>query len=617
MTRILAAVVAILVLATGFIPGAHAQSTPPARAPADTRPSEAVAHARRVERRALRTSFAELDAFGRAASRRMDAEGLGQLQHVIRITLNQGEFAAAQRWNRLLEASARRQDDRRYIAVAQVNALQIRHLRDHDVSVAEFESLARKQTDWLPEVFAQTALARRLLDDGRIGDALRLSLDTIPRIPDDRANEASVAAAAWDMVAIAHVMIDDVSGYLKAIDKAEAHIAASDYPRPDYESVYNLTQSLSYLGRHDEALALVDVYARLAARSGTSTSRGYAGNICAFAASSRDDWAGVLDCLAPHGAELAVPDVVKNSMLPFRATAYARTGQVALAQRDLDEIQARIAKGDMSSGGGVRRAEAELLIAKGDHARGVPALRSFHLARTQRISIAAAAAMEQVVGNMEDQLQAAKEQNRLKNEVITSHRLLVALLAVMGAVLGWMVLLLSKQRKRYLHLSIADPLTGLPNRRHTERHLGRMVDHAVSRGGRAVIVVIDLDDFKSCNDTFGHEGGDDALRTFANLVNETIRPGDFFGRWGGEEFLLAIPDAGLDEARAVLERIVDRAGNTRAPLAPGYPLHFSAGAVDVPRSATTLGETLQIADQLLYAAKDAGKNRIRYVGDDA
>lgn len=223
--------------------------------------------------------------------------------------------------------------------------------------------------------------------------------------------------------------------------------------------------------------------------------------------------------------------------------------------------------------------------------------------------------MEQVVGDMDDQLRAAREQNRLKNQVIAGQRLLAAVLVAAGSILAGMVLLLMRQRKRYFELSIIDPLTGLPNRRHSEARAREIVAHAVSRDGRAVVALIDLDRFKSCNDTFGHDGGDDALQTFARLVNDTLRPGDFFGRWGGEEFLLAIPDAGPEEARAVLERISVRAGGTRAARAPGYPLEFSGGAVDVPRSARSLVDALRLADQLLYAAKAAGRNRIHFAGE--
>lgn len=574
--------------------------------------ADPISHARRVEARALKTSFVELEAFGQMARTRPDPEALSRLQHVTRIIINQGDFEGAERWNETLRLSAQKQKNARYLAVAQVNTMQIRHLRDHDVSVAEMEALAQAQTDWLPKVFAQTALARRLFDEGRIGDALRLMVGTISLIPDDQTTEASVAAAAWDVVAIAHVMVDDVPGHLKAIDRAETYMAASDYPRPDYESLYNLTQSLSYLGRHDEAKTLAETYERLAARTNTPTSRGYAGNICAFAAASREAWPDVLQCLAPFGSDLDVPEVVKNSMLPFRATAYARLGDLPMAQRDVDDIHTRITQKLMSAGSGVKRAEAELMIAGGDFTHGIPALRTYHLARFQRASKSAAAAMEQVVGNMDDQLRVANEQSRLKNDVINSHRMLVGVLLVLGSILVAAVFMLAKQRQLYRQQAITDTLTGLPNRRYTEARVNEIIGLATSRGGSAIVTLIDLDHFKSCNDTYGHDAGDDALKTFATLVKDTIRPGDVFGRWGGEEFLLAIPNAGLDEAKALLQRIKDKADATPVAMAPDYKLHFSGGAVDVPRSARSLDEVLLVSDRRLYAAKKAGRNRVTF-----
>ena len=601
-------------LAASSISEALAQSPPTAAGSASAAATDAVVHALSVEQRASRTSFAELDAFGQAAFQRADAEGLSRLQHVARIIINQGDFAAAERWNEQLRQSAQRQQSARYLAVAQINALQIRHLRDHDVNVADMESMVAAQTDWLPKVFAQTAMARRLFDEGRVGASMRLMAHTIALIPQEQAQEASVAAAAWDLVSIAHVMVDDVPGYLRAIAKAESYMRASDYPRPDFESIYNLTQSLSYLGRHEEAQTLVQIYARLAKRTGTPTLRGYAGNICAFAASSREDWAGVLQCVAPFGENIDAPDIARNSMLPFRATAYARTGQVALARRDVEELRSRIAQRKMRMMSGFQRAEAELLIAQGDYVRGIPALRAYHLARFQKTARSAAAAMEQIVVNMEDQLQAESEQSRLKSEIIANHQLLAAVLLLLGAILSGLVFLLAKQRKAFRLQAITDTLTGLPNRRYTEKRANEIIAHAVTRNGRAVVTLLDLDHFKSCNDSFGHDAGDDALKTFAKLVNGIIRPGDVFGRWGGEEFLLVLPDLGLPEAHTLLQRIADKAAATTVTLAPEYPLRFSGGAVDVPGSAKSLEEVLLASDQLLYAAKAAGRNRVHFSG---
>lgn len=482
------------------------------------------------------------------------------------------------------------------------------------MAVKEIEALANSQTDWLPKAFAEAALARRMYDDGRIGDALRLLARTVQSIPKEQATEASVAAAVWDVAAIGHVMVDDIPGHLRAIEIAETYMAASNYPRPDYESVYNLAQSLSYLGRHDEASQLVAIYSRLATRTNTPTSLAYAGNICAFASSSRDDWNAVLKCLAPFGPNLSMPDVVRNAALAFRATAYARTGNATLAQQDVDEMRFLIKAQKMVMGSGVQRSEAELLLAKGDFQRGVPALRTYHLERFQRVSRSAAAAMEQVVNNIDAQLKAATEQNQLKNEIINAHRLMFAILIFLGLVMAGFAIILAKQRKLYRLQSITDPLTGLANRRHTEQRVSEIIQLAVERDGQAVVAILDLDHFKSCNDRFGHDAGDDALKTFANLVNKNIRPGDIFGRWGGEEFLLALSNAGLEEARILLQRVADAAALTKVTLAPEYPLRFSAGAVEVPSSGRSLEDVLLVADKLLYAAKKAGRNRVHYAG---
>lgn len=515
-----------------------------------------LAHAARVERRALSSSFEELEAFGRAAAARQDAEGLSRLQHVTRVIINQGDFVRAETWNRTLLQAARAQDSDRYAAIAEINAVQIRQLRDHDVSVAEMEALAARQTDWMAQVFAQTALARRMLDDGRSGEALRLMAKTIALIPEDKAAEASVAASAWDLVSIAHVMVDDVPGHLAAIDKAETHMAASGYPQPHYESVYNLAQSLSFLGRHDEAQTLADSYTRLAKRSDTPASRAYAGNLCAFVAGSREDWRGVLRCLAPFGPDLAVPETVANAMLPWRATAYARTGQVSLAQRDIDEIHARVDQGRMSLGSGARRAEAELLIARGDYARGVPALREYHLKRFLQASQSHAAAMEQVVGNVHGQLQAAKVENKLKTEVIQMQRTLVMALVLLGgglAALFW--------RQRQLSRRLAES-----HRREREAHEAKSAFFA----------------------NMSHE-----IRT---PLNGIVAMSDALGK------------VGLNDDAAHMVRIITASGNTLERLLSDIldDAKMEAGQIEIEAAPFDLDETIQDIEAL-WAQKAAGK----------
>lgn len=422
--------------------------------------SPVVAHAQRVERRASKTSFEDLEAFGRAAAGRPGDEGLSRLQHVIWVLINQDDYIAAERWNAIMRRSAERQNDARYRGVAMVNAMHIRYLRDDTVSLDEMQAFAAIQTDWLTRIAAESVVARMLIDKQRIADALRLLARVAPMIPADQASVGSVGASVWTTVSLAHMMIDDVPGYLRAIDRAETYMADSGYPNPGYDSLYNLAQSLGFLSRHDDALALVETYRRLAEKTNTPEAAAYAGTLCGYAAVAREDWPAALKCLAPFGSDLNAPRSTVVAMLPIRATAYARTGQVELAKRDVAEIHRLIENGQMTRMPAVRRSEAELMIAEGDYARGVPALRDYHLDRFARATKSAASATEQIVVGIDEQLQAATTQNRLRLQVINAQRWLVAILAIVGvgiAAMFWRQVRLSKKlsaanrRERQVH----------------------------------------------------------------------------------------------------------------------------------------------------------------------
>ncbi len=407
-----------------------------------------VVHAQRVERRAMYTSFEDLEAFGRAAAERNDAEGLSRLQHVTWVLINQDDYVAAERWNAALHRSADRQKNTSYLAVSKANSLHIKYLRDDAVTLEEMQAFADAQTDWLAKAVAESVVARMLIDEQRIADAMRLLARVAPMIPADQAAVGSIGASVWTTVSLAHMMIDDVPGYLRAIDQAETYMAASTYPNPGYDSLYNLAQSLGFLARHEDALVLVEAYARLARKTNTPEAAAYAGSLCGYAAVAREDWPAALKCLAPFGPDLNAPRSTVVVMLPIRATGYARTGQVALAKRDVAEINRRIALGQMTRTPAVRRSEAELMIAEGDYARGVPALRQYHLDRFARATKSAASATEQIVVGIDEQLQAATTQNKLKLQVINAQRWLVAILAIVGvgiAVMFWKQTRLSRK----------------------------------------------------------------------------------------------------------------------------------------------------------------------------
>jgi diguanylate cyclase (GGDEF)-like protein len=153
-----------------------------------------------------------------------------------------------------------------------------------------------------------------------------------------------------------------------------------------------------------------------------------------------------------------------------------------------------------------------------------------------------------------------------------------------------------------------DGLTGLMNRdelvrqvRQRRRVLGRRAEHGV-------LVMADLDHFKTINDTFGHAAGDFALQTFAAACRQAVGPTDLGGRWGGEEFLLFLDGSSVDEARVVVERINATLRSTTPPDGMRLPT-ASYGLVEVRRT-DALDAVLQRADAALYEAKTQGRDRV-------
>jgi diguanylate cyclase (GGDEF)-like protein len=156
--------------------------------------------------------------------------------------------------------------------------------------------------------------------------------------------------------------------------------------------------------------------------------------------------------------------------------------------------------------------------------------------------------------------------------------------------------------------STRDPLTGLFNRRYMEDSLERELHRAAREEGTLGTIMLDLDHFKALNDQAGHVAGDRVLRSLADLLRSHVRAGDVVCRYGGEEFTVLMPDAGLDEtlARAeILRAAVEDASRTE-PL----PVTISAGVAVYPVHASSGSELIDAADAALYAAKARGRNRV-------
>ncbi|HST64190.1 MAG TPA: diguanylate cyclase [Mycobacteriales bacterium] len=153
-----------------------------------------------------------------------------------------------------------------------------------------------------------------------------------------------------------------------------------------------------------------------------------------------------------------------------------------------------------------------------------------------------------------------------------------------------------------------DALTGLFNRRHLDEELVRQYSVAYRNATPVALLLLDIDHFKTVNDTYGHPAGDAVLQEFGRRLGGQVRAGDVAGRWGGEEFLVVLPGADLPAALAVAERI-RRATSGRPVLVDGMsiPLTVSAGCALGPLD--TPEEQVARADAALYEAKVSGRNR--------
>lgn len=164
-----------------------------------------------------------------------------------------------------------------------------------------------------------------------------------------------------------------------------------------------------------------------------------------------------------------------------------------------------------------------------------------------------------------------------------------------------------------IEMAITDGLTGLHNRRYMESHLGALVEQAAARGKPLSLLVLDIDYFKSVNDSFGHSAGDDVLREFATRVRKSIRGIDLACRYGGEEFVVVMPETDMAIATAVAERIRRRIAGEAFQINQGatsLDVTISIGIAALATHDDSAATILKRADQALYRAKRDGRNRV-------
>ncbi len=164
-----------------------------------------------------------------------------------------------------------------------------------------------------------------------------------------------------------------------------------------------------------------------------------------------------------------------------------------------------------------------------------------------------------------------------------------------------------------IEMAITDALTGLYNRRYMETHLATLLAQASARSKPLTVLIIDIDYFKSINDTYGHDAGDDVLRDFALRIKRSIRGIDLACRYGGEEFVLVMPETDLAVAAMVAERLRRRIAAEPFVIQQGarnIPVTISIGIAALRDRSDTAAGLLKRADQALYRAKRDGRNRV-------
>jgi len=164
-----------------------------------------------------------------------------------------------------------------------------------------------------------------------------------------------------------------------------------------------------------------------------------------------------------------------------------------------------------------------------------------------------------------------------------------------------------------LEMAVTDGLTGLNNRRYLDKHLKSLFERAAQRGRPLSLCITDIDRFKTVNDTHGHDAGDEVLREFANRIRQTVRGADLACRYGGEEFVVVMPDTTPETAAAVAERlrmVVEMELFKLRSAGVTLPITASIGISSTVWGAQSPEQLLKQADTALYEAKHSGRNRV-------
>jgi diguanylate cyclase (GGDEF)-like protein len=295
--------------------------------------------------------------------------------------------------------------------------------------------------------------------------------------------------------------------------------------------------------------------------------------------------------LAKQYAQAAVDKGVKHEFTKSLTNAYELLYLIAKKQGDLDAALIYHEKYMAADKGYLNDVSAKAL--------------AFQTVRQQVV------AKKLQIDALNKQNQILQLQQSLDKKASETSRLYIILLLVVLAFIAFWSYRIKRSQLRFMKLARRDGLTGIFNRQHFVSSAELQLQYCKKSGRQACLVLIDLDHFKVVNDTHGHAVGDRVLKRAVEACEQHLRSTDIFGRLGGEEFGIVLPECTLDQA-------VNRAEQIRVAIAtavtdddmPGIPISASFGVATIARSGYELRQLLIHADDGLYLAKREGRNRV-------
>jgi diguanylate cyclase (GGDEF)-like protein len=295
--------------------------------------------------------------------------------------------------------------------------------------------------------------------------------------------------------------------------------------------------------------------------------------------------------LAQQSALAAVNSSVKNEYTESLATAYRLLYLIAQKQGDMSSALAYHEKYMAADKGYLTEVSAKALA-------------------YQTVSQQVLAKKLQI-DTLNKQNQILQLQQSLASKAAVTSRLYIILLLTILASIALWTYRVKRSQLRFMKLARRDGLTGIFNRQHFVEEVEQLLLYCKKSARDACIVLIDLDHFKVVNDTHGHAVGDRVLRRAVEACQAHLRSTDVFGRLGGEEFGILLPDCSLEQAYRRAEQIrVAIATAATGENAPGIPISASFGVAVTSRSGYELRGLLIHADEALYRAKREGRNRV-------